>query len=109
MRLKSSYLYKYLKKRLTHIYLHDIILLLVFLPIIKQNNKQNKIGEIKMSIKLKRKNSNLSQVELAEKIGVKQNTISQWENGLRKPDLCSLKKLSEALNCTIDELIEENE
>ena len=105
MRLKSSYLYKYLKKRLTHIYLYDIILLLVFLQIIKQN----KIGEIKMSIKLKRKNSNLSQVELAEKIGVKQNTISQWENGLRKPDLCSLKKLSEALNCTIDELIEENE
>ena len=53
-----------------------------------------------------RREKGLSQAELSEKIGVSQNTISQWETGVRKPDIIHLKKLALALNCTTDELLE---
>ena len=34
-----------------------------------------------------RKKSKLTQMELAQKLKVKQNTISNWENGKAKPDI----------------------
>ena len=52
-----------------------------------------------------RKHAGLSQEELAEKIGVHMNTISQWENGLFIPKTPKLKKLAEALNVTETDLL----
>jgi len=47
----------------------------------------------------------MSQFELAEKLGVSQQTISKYEKGLREPDNATLVKLSEIFNCSIDYLL----
>lgn len=52
-----------------------------------------------------RKAAGLSQEELAERVGVHLNTISQWENGIYIPKTPKLKKLAEALNITEAELL----
>ena len=52
-----------------------------------------------------RKKIGLSQKELADKLHVSQQSISQWEKGLREPSIEMLKKLAEIFNCTIDELV----
>lgn len=54
-----------------------------------------------------RKKQGLSQVQLAEKLNITQGAVSQWERGLSKPKSEILPELAKALNCTIDELFEE--
>ena len=44
-----------------------------------------------------RKQRGLSQAALGEALGVKQNTISQWENGSRQPDAKTLALLADFL------------
>ena len=46
-------------------------------------------------IKQLRKKKGISQSELAEVIGVKNNTVSTWERGTRKPDFEALNLLSD--------------
>ena len=60
-----------------------------------------------MSEKLKaaREAAGLTQVELAEKVGCKQKDISRWENGNREPVASTLKKLAQALGCSMDDLV----
>lgn len=58
-----------------------------------------------MSIKEHRLKANLSQTDLAEKVGVGQSTVAMWESGIRKPRVKMLIKLSKEFSCTIDELI----
>lgn len=48
---------------------------------------------------------NMSQEELARKIGVNQCHISDIERGRRKPSLDVLVKMADALGCSTDELI----
>ena len=50
----------------------------------------------------------MTQTELAEKCGVTQQAISQYESGAREPDLDTLKKLSSILECSLDELLKED-
>ena len=52
-----------------------------------------------------RKAAGLNQEELAERVGVHLNTISQWENGGYIPKTPKLKKLAEALNVTETDLL----
>ena len=47
----------------------------------------------------------LSQEELAEKIFVTRQSVSNWENGKTYPDLQSLLRLSELFRLSLDELI----
>lgn len=47
----------------------------------------------------------LSQEELAEKIFVTRQSVSNWENGKTYPDLQSLLRLSELFSLSLDELI----
>lgn len=52
-----------------------------------------------------RRSANLSQEQLAEKIAVSRQTISNWENNQTVPDLYQAGALVQALNLqTIDEL-----
>jgi transcriptional regulator with XRE-family HTH domain len=60
----------------------------------------NKTGEI---IEKYRKERNLTQVELANKLGVSKSAISKWENGNNLPDITLLEPLSEILG--IDKLL----
>lgn len=50
-----------------------------------------------------------SQAELAEVVGVHENTLRRWELGERSPDADALMKLSKALGVSISELMEEND
>ena len=52
-----------------------------------------------------RKSSKFTQMELARKLNVKQNTISNWENGKAKPDIQMTKKLAEVFGVSTDEVI----
>lgn len=58
------------------------------------------------SIRKKRQEFKLTQAELGEKVGVNQNTVTQWENGARKPSIIMLKRIATVLHCTTDELLE---
>lgn len=49
----------------------------------------------------------LSQAELAKILGVKQNTISGWEKGVRHPSISMLRKLADFFDTSIDSLVEE--
>ena len=51
-----------------------------------------------------RKQKNITQEELADKVGVSRQTISKWELGETSPDLKEAKELSKIFNVSIDEL-----
>ena len=51
-----------------------------------------------------RKKNNLSQEDLAEKLGVARQTISKWELGETSPDLKQSHELSKIFNISLDEL-----
>ena len=53
-----------------------------------------------------RKEQNLNQSELAERIGVTNKAISRWETGRGYPDIETLPKLAEVLNISIPELLQ---
>ncbi len=61
--------------------------------------------EISTQIKKYRNTMELSQEELAEKIYVTRQTISNWENGKSYPDIHSLLLLSALFNISLDQLI----
>ena len=64
---------------------------------------QQAIGKF---IAQKRKEKNLTQEQLAEKLGVSNKTISKWENGKCMPDYSVVKNLCEALQITVAELMD---
>ncbi len=64
---------------------------------------------LKEKIKLYRESKNMTQVEIAELLGVKPATISKYEAGTVEPNIESLKKLSEIFNVSVDELIKEDD
>ena len=63
---------------------------------------QEKIGKFLASL---RKEKKLTQQELAEKLGVSDRTIGNWENGRNMPDLSLFKPLCQELDITINELL----
>lgn len=67
--------------------------------------------EIGLFIAKKRKEKNMTQANLAEKLGVTNKTISKWENGKCMPDYNIVQSLCQELGITIAELMdaEENE
>lgn len=54
-----------------------------------------------------RKASNLTQVELAEKLNYSDKAVSKWERGESVPDLYVLKQLADFYEVKIDTLLEE--
>lgn len=57
----------------------------------------------------KRKEQNLTQEQLAERLGVSNKTISKWETAKCMPDYTVITKLCEELNITISELMDGEE
>lgn len=59
------------------------------------------------SIRLKelRINKGFTQSELGKKVGVKQNTFTNWENGSREPNFKTLIELANILETTTDYLL----
>ena len=63
---------------------------------------QIKIGTF---LKLLRKEKNLTQEQLAERLGVSNRTVSRWENGNNMPDISLLSEIAEFYDVSIPELI----
>ena len=60
-------------------------------------------------IKLFRERRNMTQVEIADILGVKPATVSKYESGTLEPNIELLKKLSELFDISIDELLKEDD
>ena len=63
---------------------------------------QEKIGKF---IAKNRKKKKLTQAELAEKLGVSEKSVSNWENGRNMPDLSLFKPLCDELDISINDLM----
>lgn len=57
-----------------------------------------------MFIKEIRKKKGITQIELAEIIGIDQSTLSRYENGKRKVDIKTAQKIAIAFEVSLDEL-----
>jgi transcriptional regulator with XRE-family HTH domain len=67
---------------------------------------QSSIGKF---IAQKRKGLNMTQEQLAERLGVSNKTVSKWENGKCMPDYSIVERLCEELKITISELMDGEE
>ena len=63
---------------------------------------QEKIGKF---ISECRKDKKMTQSELAEKLGVTDKSVGNWENGRNMPDLSLFKQLCDELGITINDLL----
>jgi transcriptional regulator with XRE-family HTH domain len=63
---------------------------------------QEKIGKF---IKQIRKENNLTQKDLADKLGVTYQAVSKWENGKNIPDIAILNLISNEFNINIDDIL----
>lgn len=52
-----------------------------------------------------RKQKNMTQMELADALGISYQAVSNWERGNSMPDISKLSELVSVLDCTIDELL----
>ena len=57
-------------------------------------------------ISKKRREKNLTQEQLAEKLGVSNKTISKWENGKCMPDYSIIEQVCRELSVTLPELMD---
>ncbi|MBP3710011.1 MAG: helix-turn-helix transcriptional regulator [Treponema sp.] len=67
---------------------------------------ENTMGKM---IAAKRKERGMSQLELAEKMGVTDKAVSKWERDLSCPDIASIPKLADMLGLSVDELMRAKE
>ena len=65
--------------------------------------KKQTLGMMIVSL---RKEKGLTQLELAEKMGVTDKAVSKWERDLSCPDINSLPKLAEIFEISVDELMQ---
>ena len=59
-----------------------------------------------MMISSLRKDKGMTQLELAEKIGVTDKAVSKWERDLSFPDINSIPKLAEIFENSVDDLMQ---
>ena len=77
--------------------------------IVRNNHTQEKgVNMVTTNIKKERNNKNLTQSQLAKKIGVSKQTVCDWEKGRSVPRYMKLKLLSEILEKPIDYLLEQD-
>lgn len=62
-----------------------------------------------LTIREHRLAKNLTQAQLAERIGVQYQTVSKWENGITMPDILTLPRIADVLDITLDELFGRNQ
>ena len=62
---------------------------------------QIKIGKF---ISESRKSKEITQEQLAEKLGVSKNAVSKWERGLNLPDASIMQELCNILEISLNEL-----
>ena len=63
---------------------------------------QIKIGRF---IAERRKKANLTQMQLADKLGITDKAVSKWERGVAMPDTSIMLELCELLGISVNELL----
>ena len=64
--------------------------------------------DLAKNIKFYRRALNLTQDELAKKLGGKKSLVSNYENGHSTPDIYVIIKLADIFDVTLDELVGRN-
>ena len=52
-----------------------------------------------------RKKNGMSQQDIADRLDISGNTVSQWETGARRPNVDMLVKLARVLGCTPNDIL----
>ena len=60
------------------------------------------------AVKKLREKRGYTQEYLASKMGISNTTVSMWESGKSKPGIDRLVLLSEILQCSLEEILEES-
>lgn len=60
------------------------------------------------NLKKAREKAGITQVQLAEKLNVRQMVISRWENGNRTPSAVTFGQICKAIGASADEILELN-
>ena len=71
-------------------------------------NKGDDMTSFSERLKELRKKNNLTQQELADKVGTNRVNVTKWETGRTEPTLENIVKLSKILDTTTDELLGRN-
>lgn len=61
-------------------------------------------ANVGLLIRKKRQEMNMTQKELAEKLGVTDKAVSQWERGICFPDICIIETITKELNISLTEI-----
>ena len=69
----------------------------------RNSMKKKTLGTMIASL---RKDNGMTQLELAEKMGVTDKAVSKWERDLSCPDVNTIPKLAEIFNISVDELMQ---
>jgi DNA-binding XRE family transcriptional regulator len=74
---------------------------------VNDNPKDERLMLEKLSINIKnaRKRTGLTQTQIAEKMGITQQTYARWETKKREPKLDTLRKIAEICGCEVFELL----
>ena len=70
-----------------------------------ENNYDNLKQLIGKNISEYRKLSNMSQIELAEKLNYSDKAISKWERGESLPDIVVMKQIADVFGVTLNDLV----
>lgn len=65
--------------------------------------------EFSERLKKLRKQAQLTQVDVAEKLGISQPAYASWERGVKKPTQGNLVKIAQILNVSVDYLVGNSE
>ena len=65
--------------------------------------------ELNEKIQILRKNKNMSQEKLADKLNISRQAVQKWENGESLPDISNLIQLSNIFNITLDRLLKDDD
>ncbi len=76
--------------------------------VIQFRHERRKIMNLSDNLKKIRKDNNLSQEELAEKLGVSRQSVSKWESGSAYPEMDKVLQICKMFDLNIDELLNQN-
>jgi transcriptional regulator with XRE-family HTH domain len=62
-------------------------------------------GSLGRELRARRENARLNQAQFAERLGVSQAAVSQWETGVRQPILDDLYRIAAELDCEVSDLL----
>lgn len=65
--------------------------------------------EFSERLKKLRKDTGLTQVDVASKLGISQQAYASWERGIKKPTQENLVKIAQVLDVTVDYLVGNSE